>query len=106
MTEQALKREYDKLLSAYKAKNKELKELKNRKHIEFSKIAVVTITIFCMGCVGANYVLAFLERGNINETVTVALITTILGTVIGYFIKAGKENLIKIKKSKEESEEN
>jgi len=77
-----------------------------KKHIEFSKIAVIIITAFCMCCIAFNYVLAFLEKTNVNEAVTIALITTILGTVIGYFIKAGKENLIKIKKSKEESEEN
>ena len=67
-----------------------------------------------MICVAANYALAFLERGNINETVTVALITTILGTVIGYFVKSFNEKNSrnkygvdefgeKIKKSKSEN---
>ena len=76
--------------------------------MEFSKKAVIGITVFCMGCVTANYVLAFREATNVNEAVTISLITTILGTVIGYFVKARSENIRKIEKSNcdEESDNN
>jgi len=59
-----------------------------KKRIEFSKIAVVFITIFCMGCVAANYILAFMNAQNINSEVTIMLVSTILGTVLGYFLKS------------------
>jgi len=73
--------------------------------VSFSKIAVAVITLFCMGCVTANYILAFRDAVNVNETVTVALIGTILGTVVAYLIKSAFENGKKIGKSKNESEE-
>jgi hypothetical protein len=44
-----------------------------------------------MDCVTANYILAFQNTQNINSDVTITLVSTILGTVSGYFIKSYNE---------------
>ena len=62
-----------------------------RRRIEFSKIAVIGITVFCMGCIAANYALAFREAVNVNEAVTISLVSTIFGTAAGYFVKSAFE---------------
>jgi len=73
-----------------------------KEKVSFSKIAVAVITLFCMGCVTANYILAFRDAVNVNESVTICLIGTILGTVVAYLVKSAFENGKKIGKEKKE----
>ncbi|MCL2774225.1 MAG: hypothetical protein FWD71_12865 [Oscillospiraceae bacterium] len=79
-----------------------------KKKPEFTKIFVAAIVIFCILCITANYIFAFLEKANVNADVTVELIRVILGTFFTYALKAGFENVFKIRKSKnnEESDNN
>jgi hypothetical protein len=54
--------------------------------MEFSKKLTLFLIIF--GCCGivTSYVLAFLENKNINEAVTIALITQVIGSAFSYLI--------------------
>jgi uncharacterized membrane protein YqgA involved in biofilm formation len=79
---------YQNLLTAYKKLSAAHEKLLKKRKAEFSKTAVFLILLFCMGCVTANYVLAFRNAENVNSEVTITLVTTILGTVIGYFLKS------------------
>jgi FtsH-binding integral membrane protein len=54
--------------------------------MEFSKKLIIWLIIFCALGIIASYVLAFYEKQNVNDTVTVALITTIMGACVSYLI--------------------
>ena len=71
-----------------------------KRRIEFTKIFVGIITALCVCGIIANYVLAFAEKSNVNSEVTTELIKTVLGSVLGYLLKAGFENVFKIRKNK------
>jgi hypothetical protein len=57
--------------------------------IEFSKIILVFILFWGMVHVSASFVLAALDK-NVNEAVTISIITTIIGSLISYFIYQAK----------------
>jgi glycopeptide antibiotics resistance protein len=54
--------------------------------IEFSKVLILSLIIYCAVLIVFSYLLAWHGKANVNETVTVALITTIMGACIGYLI--------------------
>ena len=53
--------------------------------MEFSKQLIVVLIAFCMLGIIASYTLAF-DGKSTNDTVTVALITTIMGSCVSYLI--------------------
>lgn len=63
---------------------------------EFPKLMVFLNWIALVGWITASYTLAFFDKSS-NETVTVAVATSCLGTMIGYFI----QNTQKIKSANE-----
>lgn len=58
--------------------------------MDFSKKILLIVAIWCMILVSLSYVLAIFGK-NVNETVTVAIVTTLLSAIIGYFVKSFKE---------------
>lgn len=53
--------------------------------MEFSQKLTLGLIIFCAIGVVASYILAFVGK-DINEAVTISLITTIMGSCLSYFI--------------------
>jgi flagellar motor component MotA len=53
--------------------------------MEFSKKLIIWLILFCLLGIAASYTLAFFEK-EINEAVTVALITTVMGSCVSYLI--------------------
>lgn len=68
---------------------KELNKLKSKKPAEFSKQLAIFMITFSLLCVIANYVLAFVSAENVNEGVTLAMITNVLVTNISYMLYQG-----------------
>jgi len=60
-----------------------------KKRIEFSKIIVVFVLIWCMTLVTFSFILASMDK-NVNEGVTIAIITSLITTLLGYFIYQAK----------------
>jgi len=58
--------------------------------VEFSKKIVIAVLIWAMSVVTFSYVLSYLDK-NPNEIVTSAVVTSVIGIIIGYFQKSFKE---------------
>ena len=54
----------------------------------FTKIAVATILFFSILDMQLSYVLAFMGKDQIAESLSSNIATTIIGVMIGYFLKA------------------
>lgn len=65
---------------------------------EFSKVMIKRYSWACMVWITASYVLAAFDR-QVNDGVTIAVITSLAAVLLGYFVKATKENLNKNKDS-------
>ena len=62
-----------------------------RRRNTFSKKAVKYILIIAMIDLQLSYVLAFLGREQIAETLSVTVVVEIVGVMLGYFLKSFKE---------------
>ena len=78
---------------------KEKKSIKTQKKAEkqltFTKIAIGFVLINSELQIWASYVLAFLGRDAIAEALSQQIVITIIGTMVGYFVKSLVENLSK-----------
>lgn len=68
---------------------------KTEKQLTFTKVAISFVLINSELQIWASYLLAFLGRDAIAEALSQQIVVTIIGTVIGYFIKSLLENLSK-----------
>lgn len=67
-------------------------KLANRKKRKtFTKQAVKVILFFAIVDLQFSYVLAFLGREQIAETLSITIVTEIVAVMLGYFIKSFKE---------------
>lgn len=75
------------------------KKIKAQKKVEkqltFTKVAIGFVLINSELQIWASYVLAFLGRDAIAEALSQQIVITIIGTMVGYFIKSLVENLSK-----------
>lgn len=80
-----------------KLKIKELNKLKAKinKNWTFTKFAIIFILINSELQIWASYGLAYLGKDAIAEALSQQIVITIVGTVIGYFVKSTIENLSK-----------
>lgn len=53
-----------------------------------TKVILFRIINFCLVCIGFSYVLAFLGREQIAESLSQTMVTAIIGTFIGYAAKS------------------
>ena len=65
-------------------------ELNNNKRT-FTKTAVKVILVFAVLDLQLSYILAFLGREQIAETLSVTVATEIVAVMLGYFMKSFKE---------------
>lgn len=63
---------------------------------EFSKMMIKRYSWACILWITASYVLAVFDK-QVNDGVTVAVITSLAATLLGYFYKSLKENVNKNK---------
>lgn len=68
---------------------------KTEKQLTFTKIAIGFVLINSELQIWASYVLAFLGRDAIAEALSQQIVITIIGTMVGYFVKSLVENLSK-----------
>lgn len=68
---------------------------KAEKQLTFTKIAIGFVLINSELQIWASYVLAFLGRDAIAEALSQQIVITIIGTMVGYFVKSLVENLSK-----------
>ena len=61
----------------------------------FTKIAVMVVLINACAWVWCSYILAYLGRFEIAESLSQTAVTAILGVFISYAVKSGVENLNK-----------
>lgn len=89
MTMQQLRTEYDALLAAYRAKNRELKELRRSRKMQFSQKICIFSCIFIVAIWLGNFVLAWFDKPQIPEAISVGF--TIFGGFVtgGYFALSG-----------------
>ncbi len=63
------------------------------KKIEFSKLIIIAIFVLCSRWVELTYRLAMADKGQIAEQLAIAIVTTILGSIIAYSLKSfGEKN--------------
>lgn len=62
-----------------------------KKKRTFSKQAVKWILIVCMVDLQLSYLLAFLGREEIAETLSITVVTSVIAVMLGYFMKSFKE---------------
>ena len=67
------------------------KKKKRKNRITFSKKMVTVIMAFAIFDIQLSYILAFFDK-QIAETLSVAIVTEIIGVASGYFIKSFREN--------------
>ena len=65
---------------------------------EFSKTMIKRYSWACMFWITASYILAAYDK-QINDGVTIAVITSLAATLLGYFYKSLKENICKGKQN-------
>lgn len=53
-----------------------------------TKIILFRIINFCLICIGLSYILAFLGREQIAESLSQTMVTAIIGTFLGYATKS------------------
>ena len=83
-----------------KQKNQKEQELKKaqkktEKQLTFTKVAIAFVLVNSELQIWASYLLAFLGRDAIAEALSQQIVVTIIGTMIGYFVKSLLENLSK-----------
>lgn len=76
------------------SKDKQVSE-KKEKQLTFTKITIAFVLINSEMQIWASYLLAFLGRDAIAEALSQQIVVTIIGTLIGYFVKSLLENLSK-----------
>lgn len=83
----------------------------NKKKKTFSKLAVKWILIVALFDLQLSYVLAFLGRDQIAETLSITVVTEIIAVMLGYFLKSFNETreeekvrLIEQEREKEEKQ--
>jgi len=80
-----------------------------RRKVTFSKKAIKWILIVALIDLQLPYVLAFLGRDQIAETLSSNIVTCIIGVMLGYFLKAffetREEEKVRLIEAKRESEE-
>lgn len=62
-----------------------------KRKTEFSKFILGAYGVFCLVFIQENYILAFMNRTEVNSAVTATLISTLAATVLGYFGKSAGE---------------
>jgi uncharacterized membrane protein len=72
---------------------------KRRSMTEFSKQMIKRYSWGCILWITASYVLAAFDK-QVNEGVTIAVVTSLAATLLGYFYKSLKENIKKGEKKK------
>lgn len=80
-----------------------------RRKLTFSKKAVAVILAVAMVDLQLSYLLAFLGREQIAETLSITVVTEIVAVMLGYFMKSYKETReeekIKVKEKRMEEKE-
>lgn len=80
-----------------------------RRKVTFSKRAVKWILITALFDLQLSYLLAFLGREQIAETLSITVVTSVIGVMVGYFIKSFKETReeekVRLIEQKRENEE-
>ena len=61
---------------------------KIKRSAEFSKVILISYAVACLLFIQENYLLAFLNRTEVNATVTISLITTVAASLLGYYTKS------------------
>jgi high-affinity K+ transport system ATPase subunit B len=70
--------------------------------MEFSKKLIIIVLVWTMGLVTFSFYLAFIDK-NVNEAVTLALISTIIGSIVSYMVYQAK---LKISRNKYHVDQN
>lgn len=85
-----------------------MRKKKTKVKIEFSKFILALYAFACIGWIEQNYLLAFLNRTEINAEVTITIITSLAVAILGYYSKSfgEKNSLNKHKLSKKDIELN
>lgn len=78
-----------------KSKSNQKAKKKDQKKLTFTKIAICFVLINSEIQIWASYILAFLGREAIAEALSQQIVITIIGTMVGYFVKSLVENLSK-----------
>ncbi len=65
-----------------------IKSKKNKKKLEFAKIILAIYAFACIVWVQQNYFLAFLDKMQTNESVTITIIGSLGAAIIGYYTKS------------------
>ena len=68
---------------------------KKTRDAEFSKRILLRITTNCLLMMWGTYILAWFDKVSIAESLSQTIATTIIATVVGYFLKALFENISK-----------
>lgn len=74
---------------------KKIKGLNQKEMLSYSKRCVTFILILAELQICASYVLAFMGHDQIAEALSSQVVITVVGVMIGYFVKALVENLSK-----------
>ncbi len=78
-----------KLKEAKKAEKKKIK----RKKIEFSKLIIIAVFVLCSRWIELTYRLAMADKEQIAEQLAIAIVTTLLGSIVAYSVKSyGEKN--------------
>ena len=66
---------------------------KSKKNIEFKKMAFLGVVIACMGFLIWSYILASVGAYQVNESLSEALVHTVLGSYVAYVVASlGEKN--------------
>ena len=62
-----------------------IKEEEKPKKLDFSKIMIIVVFVCCIIWITDSFVLAHLGK-EVNDTVTVTIVTALLGSLVTYFV--------------------
>ena len=74
-----------------------------KRKMEFSKLIIGVYAVACIAWIQQDYVLAFKYQQPINTEVTIALTTTLVASILGYY---GKSSFEKANRNKHNLDEN
>jgi type III secretory pathway component EscU len=69
----------------------EIDSLKKPRHVEFGKIILAIYAISCIVWISMDYLRAFLNSTEINSTVTIAMVSSLVVAILGYYGKSFSE---------------
>ena len=83
-----MQKRYDDILKSESIKQKHLSKMDKIKTTTYTKKIVAIILFFSIACITASYVLAYMDKSNTLENLSIQLCITILGVAFVYMVRA------------------